>query len=365
LPKKKKILFILPNLRAGGAERVLITIANNIDQNKFNSVILVLNNDGDLKELINDNITLYSLNKDRVLFSLFSLYKKIKKISPDVVLSTMFHMNFGILLLKPFLKKVKFFVREANMPSYILEQHHSKNISIKLAYKLLYPMADVILSPAKIIRDELSDIIKIPDNKFVVIHNPVDTEHIKKSLGEVKVVEENKVQKFVASGRLNYQKGFDRLIQMLGENSLPYEWSLTILGDGGDFDYLNSLIKQYHLKNNISLVGYQKNPWKYYQSADVFLLPSRSEGLPNVVLESLFCGTRVIAMAEAGGIQEIADFSSGGVSVCESEQEFLLEIKKIPENKNNNVILPDVFYQQNILKKYEDNFIKILSSKLN
>ncbi|MFH0786366.1 MAG: glycosyltransferase, partial [Pseudomonadota bacterium] len=110
----------------------------------------------------------------------------------------------------------------------------------------------------------------------------------------------------VAIGRLCQQKGFDRLIEafpyLLGKKPAARLW---ILGQGPLEADLRNLICRSGLDEKIFLVGFQPNPFLWLKHADLFVLPSRFEGLPNILLEALACGCPVVALHHPGGTEEI------------------------------------------------------------
>ena len=109
---------------------------------------------------------------------------------------------------------------------------------------------------------------------------------------------------FVAAGRLTSVKGFDLMIEAIAMlNDLHIH--LDILGEGILYNELKQQIQTCGVEDKVSLVGFQQNPYAWFSSADGFLLSSRYEAFPNVVLEALTCGTPVIAMPAPYGIKEI------------------------------------------------------------
>ncbi len=302
--KKVKLLFVLPALVSGGAERVLINLLNAVDSERYDRALLAVKNDGELGSIIAEDVKLHRLGMRRFLFCLPPLYKKLRILSPDIVVSTMTHMNFALLLLSPFFPQTRFFVREAITPSYFLEKYPSAAWLIKLLYRWLYPRADLVFGPSDAIFREFDALFGAGWVDHFVLRNPVATEDIRAASTQSFPAPYDGIR-FLACGRLVPQKGFDRLIETLAKAPPHGDWHLTILGEGPQRKDLESLIADAGLAGRISMPGLQANPYGDFGAADCFLLPSRYEGLPNVALESLACGTPVIATRESGGIGEI------------------------------------------------------------
>lgn len=351
---RKKILFVLPNLSGGGAERVMITLINHLDRAKYAPHLLVLEDSGPLKKILKDDVGFTSLRERRALLSIFPLFRAIRTIQPAAIISTMAYLNVVLLLLRPFFLKTKFIVREAITPSYFLSRGGKEKLEFYLGPKCLYALADFIIAPAKVIFDEFHDHGVNRGKKEIVIYNPVDTSKILKQAEQEKVLFDKDAINFVCSGRLHEQKGFDLLLQHLPSMAMRKSWHLYILGEGPQRGYLEKLIGDYKLDERVTLCGFQDNPWSYYKQADCFLMPSRHEGLPNVALESLLCGTPVIAMHTAGGIEEIAAHSAeGDVIITPEMKHFVAYMEKIEKKQDRGPRLADTFDIDNAMRKLE------------
>lgn len=357
---KLRVLFVLPSLAAGGAERVLINLMNGLDRARFEPVLLTLQEGGALRSSVESDIPVRHLKGLPVQFSMAGLYRIFKAIRPDIVISTMAHMNFAVLILRPFFPRTKFIVREAITPSFFLHSHPRLAPLIRLCYRLLYPLAHRVVSPAQLILREFEKDLGMALKLPVWLPNPVDEDRLR-GFGVAPGVW--KGARFVAAGRLHHQKGFDRLITALKGFDPGHEWHLTILGSGGEQAKLQALIDENDLGAHITLSGHAECPWPYFAAADAFILPSRWEGLPNVVLESLACGTPVIAMKEAGGIAEIAELAPSSVSVVDdmpSLIEAMRIVRPLQTTQLRPSLLPDIFRHEAVNRR----FAEILSSCL-
>lgn len=362
--KRLKIVYTLPSLMAGGAERVLMTLAGGSVNEQTDVSLISISGDGPLNHLISSDLHFVNMKrKGGVLKSLWSLRRQLKELRPDIVVSTLPHMNFAVLFLGLFFPKTKFVVRESITPSYLLDKYGIAGLLIKALYICLFPRADLVLSPSQKILDELSCFVKDRNKVFKVLHNPVDVEHYRSFDGFEKITEERKkTVRFIACGRLVKQKGFDRLIEICTQLEPSFAWHLDIYGEGPEGEALQRQIKQHGLEDRITLRGLVKTPYVFFAQADCFLLPSRYEGLPNVVLESLACGTPVIATRESGGIQEISKHTQG-ITVVDDMASFLKEMQKAtprPTEHFRPSLLPGQFHKDVILEEFND-FLRDLS----
>lgn len=308
--KNDGCLFILPSLEVGGAERVLINWVNNFRFNR--KILVVLSGDGPLSRFLGTNIEVCFLGHQRARRSFLDLIRIVRQKNPDIIVSTITHVNFLTLLLRPcFPRKSKIFVREATLPSSFFRRGWVRKWVAIIGYKFLYPHADAIICPARIIADEFKTLFGLDEKKLVVIPNPVDVDTLRSRALEnadyVPYDGNDKSVRFVCVGRLHPAKGFDLLIEKLPSLPVDFKWTLNILGGGDERQRLQSMIDSLGLNHRVFLAGMVENPWKEIAQADMCLIPSRWEGMPNVALESLAVGTPVLAIRTAGGIAEIKE----------------------------------------------------------
>jgi len=294
----------LPDLRAGGAQRVALNIASVIDSN-INVELILLDKIGEYSNIIPKNVSVINLSKKRVVYSIIPLIKLLNILKPDIIFSTFGHVNIILLIIKPFIyNRPQLWIREANMPSLSIP-NWDKSIIIKYLYKLLYPITDILICSSKKMKREFVHDFKIPIDKVKVLYNPVKVNEIRLKAKNI-IRKDITGQHFVTVGSLDYQKGIDRLIKYMSKlkNKSSY---LTIIGKGNLKNDLQNLVNKFDLHDRISFIGHTINPYKWIAGADALLLCSRWEGMPNVVLESLACSTDVIATNECGGIREVAN----------------------------------------------------------
>ena len=304
---KKKVLFLIPTLCGGGAERVIVTLLKHLDRAKFKLTLAVVDTrNAVFLEHLPKDVELIDLDYRMVRYALPKIIWLIWCRRPDVVFSTLGHLNLALAMVRIFLPdKIRYIARETTVVSYGLHAHRFPRLWRKLIRRY-YGRVDLLVCQSRFMQRDLVENFSFPEDRTVVINNPVDMDLIyaksnqshelgNKDLGLIY---------FVAAGRLSSVKGFDLLIEavaILKDRRIR----LDILGEGLLLDDLKQLVRSSELEDQVKFAGFQPNPYAWFSRADGFVLSSRYEGFPNVVLEALACGTPVIATPAPGGVQEI------------------------------------------------------------
>lgn len=290
-------------------------------------------------------------------YSIFKLIKELNNYKPDTIISTLGHLNLVLLAVRPFIKgKPKIIVREANTPSKTRTKTKGfKRFLFSKLYKSLYPTADKIVAQCEDMKLDFIDTYKIDSEKIIYIYNPIDIKYIKEKSIEFNPYKDDYIN-IIAVGRLTYQKGFDILISAFKEvtEKLP-NVRLNILGEGELLDSLNKQIKDLGLSEKVSILGFKENPYPYYKNADLFVLSSRWEGFPNVLLEALACGAKVVATNCKSGPREIlGDNEYGTLVEVENIKDLASGIINALKSPNKSSERAKIFDISNIMEYYTD-----------
>ena len=305
--KKKKVIFIMPSLRGGGAERVIVTLLKHLDRNKFRLTLAVV----DTREMVYrdelpSDVEFIDLGVTRVRYALLRIITLIWKRRPDVVFSTLGHLNLSLSMIRPFLPRRGYYIaREAIIVSEQLKLSSYPSFWGML-YRRFYKRHDRLVCQTHCMQSDLVEGFGFPVERSVVIHNPVDIGKIDRDITKSHEQLGFPVGciRLVAAGRMTETKGFHLLVDAIALLDNP-KIHLCILGEGALLDEFKQRAVAKGVSGQVDFVGFQANPYIWFAQADAFVLSSHFEGLPNVVLEALACGTPVIATPALGGIQKI------------------------------------------------------------
>jgi glycosyltransferase involved in cell wall biosynthesis len=361
--RKKKIMFVLPSLDGGGAERVMLTLIEHIDREKFEPIFVLTKKEGRYVHVLDTlpPMEVIDLDAPQARYAIKKLAKLIWKKKPDIVFSTLGYLNLLIALIRPFFSnKIKFISRESNTVSIENKQEKYPKLFDWL-YKKVYNNFNLIITQSRYMRDDLVNNFKTKNEKIVVIYNPVNIEDITKKSQVIRsgIYPKQKIN-LLAVGRLSAQKGFDVLIEAM--SYLDDRFHLTILGEGDDEAIHREWVKELGCQEKITMQGFVDNPYVYMKNADLFVLSSRYEGLPNVVLESNVCGTPCVAFNTPGGTAEVIEDGKTGLLVEEFsasalakaiEQASALEFDK----RYIKEYIQKQFNVKKIVREYERNFL--------
>lgn len=327
--RKTKVLFLTQN-GVGGAERMALVMAKMLPQKEYEVSFAIVSRGGktSIKDFIPQGYSFVDIPDGNPVSIMWNLYRVVRRIKPDIVFSSAMYLSTKILPFFLFLRGVRFVIRCENY-LYTYSSSQIKRI------KFTYPKADVIIAQTEEMAEELYA-INLDKAKVKVVHNPLDIDYINSMLqGSANPYLENGHKIIVASGRFAFQKGFDMLAKAFSKiASEKMDVDLYILGDteyegGVVYKQLQDIASESGVLDRVHCVGFKKNPYPYIRYADCFVLSSRWEGLPNVLVESLYLGTPVAAFTCIPIISRIIEEGKTGYTAKAEDVDGLTEsIKK-------------------------------------
>lgn len=330
----KKILFMIPNLGHGGAEKVLVNLVNHMDMKKYKITVMTLYDEGVNKKFLSKDITYKSCFKKSFrgisqLLKLCSptfLYNWFVKEKYDVVVSYLEGQTARIV------SGCK--TKGTKLISWIhVEQHTSKNAARCFRsineMKKCYLKFDKTVCVSEYVKNDFCSIV--PIDNAMVLYNTVESDRIRQlSCQEVDdcIFNDNEI-KLCGIGTLKKSKGFDRLLRVHKRLIVDgYHVHTYILGEGNQRKVLENFANEESISETVTFLGYQVNPYKYLKHCDLFVCTSYAEGFSTAATEALIIGIPVCTM-EVSGMEEMLGNNEYGVITENNENDFYHGIKRL------------------------------------
>jgi glycosyltransferase involved in cell wall biosynthesis len=368
---KRKILFIIPSLVGGGAERTLINLLKMIDYNLYEVDLVSILNKGQLISQVPSEVRLSTLFNNEWLVRINSWLQKrfgftrlirrrfsnhIQK-NYDVGISFMDSNFTDYLFFTERITKRYTWVHSA-YKSYNNFWKYYKNPKYKdKLIKERYSKLDGICFVSYDAMDEFVEIFG-QFNKMKVIYNIINSNEVRLKAQESIEVNNNKFN-FVSLGSLLPVKGYDRLIRAAKiVTSKGYDFTISILGAGREKENLQRMIADLKLQDRVFLKGFHSNPYPYIQQADVFIMTSVSEALPTVLCEALILKKPTL-VTNCTGCREVINYGEFGM-IAEQDDNDLADKMILMISESNNLIhysrmsalRSEIFDDQKVLSEY-------------
>jgi glycosyltransferase involved in cell wall biosynthesis len=341
--KKKHIALFLPSLRGGGAEKVMVNLALGFVEQGLKVDLVLAKAEGPYLSRVPEEVRVVDLGARRVLYSLPGLVRYLRRERPQAMLSALNYANIVAIWAKLLARvQTHLVVSERNTLSYSTQNASSVRVKLlPLLIKIFYPYADAVVAVSHGVAEDLITMTGLPMEKVKVIYNPVITpelfvkaeeplDHPWFRPGEPPVV--------LGVGRLTKQKDFPTLIRAFALVRKERPARLMILGEGEERPKLETLARELGIEEDFVLPGFVENPYKYMKRASAFVLSSRWEGLPTVLIEALALGVPVISTNCPSGPAEILEHGKWGCLVPVGEPHLLA--RAILEILQNDVRIP-------------------------
>jgi len=370
-----RILYIIDHLGAGGTQKMLLILADELIKKGYQIIVISLGSKNLYSSLFENNgINVYYCNIDIVgsptelktffitiyyslhnlINALYQIIKIIRKFKPHVIMTLLFGADlYGIIAGIICRKKVICAIRATNI---WMRWWH------KIICRLSYPFVDIFTTNATRTREYMHTSMKLPYQKIVNIFNCVKIDNslqlTKKTRNTFGI--SDSTYWIVSAGRLDAQKGFSTLITaaeiiIASNNSVV----ISIFGDGILKNELKKQITALGLNKQIKLEGYYNKLNQVFAAADLFVLPSLFEGMPNVLLEAMSMKTPVIA-TNVDGVGDVIKHNINGLIIePENPEELSIAVMKLINNKQLSE-----FLSQNGYNKVTDTFsIKVMCER--
>lgn len=326
------VLFFIPNLRDGGAEKVLVNLVNNMDKSKFNVTIKTIFDEGVNKQFINKDVK-FSGKLPKVfrgnvpimkLFTPRQLYRFFIKERYDIVVAYLEGPSTRIIAGCPYIdsKKVAWVHGEQHTMDCAAASFRCEN-----EIRECYEKFDKIIAVSNNVKEDMQSIFSFNDIPLDVLYNTNESSKIIELSGEnvQQEIFSDKEIKLISVGRINPVKGFDRLADIhIRLREAGYPVHTYILGVGQQRDEIEKYIKTKGYEDSFTFLGYNTNPYKYVSKCDIFVCTSRAEGFSTAATEALIVGTPVCTVEVSGMKEMLGENNEYGI-VTENDDEALYQ----------------------------------------
>lgn len=341
---KKKVLLTINNSKLSGIEMFTLLLARHINSDIY-SIIVGIPTQGPVCKVFEDNnIDFFVFENGRngsyTIKGIINLFRNMSKNRYDIV-----HSQAGISpCLLGMLLRVKKVIEHRHGLDFAAEQLENMKPMKKIYESLKMHFVDLTLTGCR--RDKLVLVNKFgfDSEKIEVVYNGIeDSNSFRiKDPGEKIIIG--------TIGRLTYQKGQEFMIEAARQLNERYEnCEFHIYGDGELFEEYKIKIKNFRLEKKIFLKGYAIEPSAAMNSFDIFLLPSRYEGIPYVILSAMSIGVPVIA-TDVGGVNEVIRHLKNGILVKrDSPDEIAASV---------TLLIEDKILRENIVREARNDFVE-------
>lgn len=316
---QRRIAVFIPSLRGGGAERVMVSLADYFAR-KGRSVDLVLAQaQGPYCDSVPSNVRVVDLKARRVAFALPALCAYMRRERPRAVLSAMAHANVVSVLARALSGvDARLVLSERNTPRCDLAGLSPLGRWLmRSAMRAFYPRADLVTAVSQGVADDLARVARLDVGAIRVLPNPIVSEELlaqaRQTPRHAWLVAQGSSRPPVvlAAGRLSAQKDFETLLEAFSLIQTP-KARLIVLGEGERRAALAARAQELGVAERVSFPGFEKNPFAFMRACDVFVLSSRFEGLPGVLIQAMACGARVVSTDCPSGPFEILEGGKWG-----------------------------------------------------
>lgn len=324
------IIFIIPHLSGGGAEKSFLTILTHLDRVKFRPMLAYFTKKAKDKDYVPPDVKAFCLHKvnrysaPRLVFSLAALIRREK---PSLLVPFMPYAGFLTILASRLAgTRTPVIISQRNTLSVELQHENLPFVKARLA-RLLYPQAAAIHCISHGIKSDLVNNFKISPDKIRVIYNIIDLKEIAAKTNQPTHHPwfQEDLPVLLACGRLARQKNYPLLFRALRLVLREIPARLLILGEGEERARLESLARELGISTQVAFLGFQPNPFRYMARATALVLSSSFEGFPRVLVEAMACGLPVISTRYSYGPEEIITHGVNGLLVPVDDDAALAE----------------------------------------
>ncbi|VAW45907.1 hypothetical protein MNBD_GAMMA03-241 [hydrothermal vent metagenome] len=359
--KKLKVCFFTARFSYSGVPLAQIRLAKLFKRKGYTVDFILGYIPDDMKLPVLEGINVINFNKPRVIKLFVEIIKYLSKNKPNIIISAEDHLNAVVLLCAKITRsKAKISVSSRVTPyDTYSNKFFTKRWFLKYFIQFVEGRATALVCVSKDMVKQYKTIFKNSRHQCIynVVNDSGSQARMSESVSEKWLINK-KIPVLISAGRLAPEKGLLDLVKAIKIVAKTKKIRLLMLGEGPMRTEIESLIIKEKLTGIIKLIGFQENPLKYYNKADVFVLSSYVEGLPNVLVEAMMCGCTPVSTNCPTGPEEVLQNEKFGYLVPVHNP---VAMAKGLENALNNPIPPEILAQgvnyftaDEVFKKYQE-----------
>lgn len=356
----KTVLLAAPHLDFGGSAQVLRLLARGLSRQRFDLHLVLTSPTNADRAITIEGLQIHSLQAGRVRRSLPKLAALTRRIQPDVLFSTMAHLNLAILFMRQLIPaKTAIVVRQNSMlaPCFEAGDYSCRE---EILFRWLYPRADRIVCQSAAMAKEMTEFARLREERIAVLPNPIDEGSIRTAASQRVYAWNGPGPHLVAMGRLSQEKGFDLLLTTIAllRNHFP-NLELAIAGQGSLEGELRAQCMSLGLNGAVRFCGQLENPFPLLASATAFVLSSRRDAMPNALLEAASLGLPIVATPASSGLEQLLAHRPGvwlaqQASCAALSASLLAALEALPAGQRYEHDFLKEFQYGCVLSAYED-----------
>lgn len=323
----RTIAIVLPNLHAGGAERVAIALMHGFLAAGHRVEFVLMQAEGALLDEVPEHVRVVDLKAPRVRSAINPLIRYFRNRAPDAAQVSMWPLTIAALIAARLARaKTRIVVSDhTTVSKHLADQPFTRRL-LGWSVRLVYPWASARVSVANGVADDFARVSGLPREAFTVIYNPVDSPPaLASSPDAIEKLWGDAAARIITVGSLKEEKNHRLLLRSFARLRQTRAAKLMIVGSGSLGDELKHHAALLGIADDVIFTGFVAQPWAHYRSADLFVLSSDHEGYPLVLIEAMRCGLRVVSTDCENGPREILDGGRFGRLVPVADEAALSE----------------------------------------
>jgi glycosyltransferase involved in cell wall biosynthesis len=322
-----RALLFRPTLGDGGADRVTVTLLEHLDRARFTPTLVLMRRTGPLADRVPADVEVIELGSRRLALAAPALARAIRARAPDVVMCTAAGANIVAVAAHRLARSRARLVLSERSALRRPGRELRDRFVIPLKRRL-YPMADLVTAVSDGVARDLRDQLALPADRVRVVHNPLIGDDLQALMAE-RVdhpwAHDRSRPLVVAVGRLTEVKDYPTMLRAFVELRTRHRARLVVLGQGERLGSLQRLAAELGLVDDLAFVGFDPNPFRWMARATLLVQSSLAEGLPGTLVQSMACGTPVVATDCDHGPREVVRDGVDGFLVAVGDSSALAE----------------------------------------